>query len=42
MALKASVGEILASVYRLLSLGSVNSDLNAEFNLESVIWADGV
>ena len=41
-ALKASIGEIFASVYRLLSLGNVNSDLNAEFNLESVIWADGV
>lgn len=40
--LKASIGEILASVYRLLSLGSVNSDLNTELTLESVIWADGV
>ncbi|TQF70000.1 TnsA endonuclease N-terminal domain-containing protein [Pseudoalteromonas luteoviolacea] len=40
--LKASIGEVLASVYRLLSLGSVNSDLNTELTLESVIWADGV
>ncbi|MFH6953368.1 Tn7 transposase TnsA N-terminal domain-containing protein [Pseudoalteromonas sp. XMcav1-K] len=42
MTLKASIGEVLASVYRLLSLGSVNSDLNTELTLESVIWADGV
>ncbi|KZN65191.1 endonuclease [Pseudoalteromonas luteoviolacea CPMOR-1] len=42
MTLKASMGEVLASVYRLLSLGSVNSDLNTELTLESVIWADGV
>ena len=40
--LKASIGEVLASVYRLLSLGSVNSDLNTELTLESVIWADEV
>ncbi|MCF6458240.1 endonuclease [Pseudoalteromonas sp. MMG024] len=40
--LNASIGEILASVYRLLSLGSVNSDLNTELTLESVIWANGV
>lgn len=42
MTLKASIGEVLASVYRLLSLGSINSDLNAELSLESVIWADGI
>ncbi|CAH9064197.1 hypothetical protein PSECIP111854_03389 [Pseudoalteromonas sp. CIP111854] len=42
MTLKASIGEVLASVYRLLSLGSVNSDLNTELTLESVIWTNGV
>ncbi|QTH71198.1 TnsA endonuclease N-terminal domain-containing protein [Pseudoalteromonas xiamenensis] len=42
MTLKASIGEVLASVCRLLSLGSVHSDLNTELTLESVIWADGV
>ncbi|CCQ09640.1 hypothetical protein PALB_4850 [Pseudoalteromonas luteoviolacea B = ATCC 29581] len=42
MTLKASFGEVLASVYRLLSLGSIYSDLNTELTLESVIWADGV
>lgn len=42
MTLKTSFGEVLASIYRLLSLGSIHSDLNAELTLHSVIWADGI